>query len=262
MDTTITVINLILETGFRLGIWILFLWLDKHGPIIRHIDEDEMWMYRYPSMDSIVPKFYLYVIICVFPLIVFFLQFVINGRREQTIPDIFQSISGLTLAYCINGILTTTLKLTLGRPRPNFFHRCFPDGYGTDIDNCTGEYHGMLDGRKSFPSAHASFAFTCMVYLTLHINKLIDLKKVRVCRGILMFLMMVPILLATLIAVSRCADYHHHYTDVIGGAILGTSIAVLTQNIYSTVDAKEAEEILELVEKYSYISLVPKGKQI
>lgn len=49
----------------------------------------------------------------------------------------------------LNGIFTITLKLLVGRPRPNFFMRCFPDGYGTDINHCTGEYKGHMDGIKT-----------------------------------------------------------------------------------------------------------------
>lgn len=153
--------------------------MDKQVPFIKHIDEDELWNYRYPSKPSIISKSNFYVIMVSVPLIILICQFLMNRNKKSTIPDIYFALTGLTLAYCINGIFTAGLKLVVGRPRPNFFQRCFPEGYGTNIDECTGEYEGMMDGRKSFPSGHASFAFTGMIYMMLHLNKAIDLKRLR-----------------------------------------------------------------------------------
>ncbi|KAG5882436.1 hypothetical protein JTB14_025242 [Gonioctena quinquepunctata] len=240
---------------FRIVIWIFYMILDKQVPIIRHIDEDELWQYRYPSMASLFPKFYLYLFITLVPLAVLFVQLIFNRREKSNIADIISTIIGLSLAYCINGVFTSTLKVNIGRPRPNFFLRCFPDGYGTNLDECTGEYQGLMDGRKSFPSGHASFAFTSMVYLTLHLRKLVDLKKPRFLRGIIIFLMFMPILSAMLIAVSRVTDYHHHFSDIIGGAILGSTIAYIVQDLYAIVDTEAGQKMVDMVERYSFISM-------
>lgn len=136
----------------------------------------------------------------------------LNRNEKYTATKIVNAIKGLTLAYCINGIITSSLKLVVGRPRPNFFLRCFPEGFGTAIDECTGEYNGMMDGRKSFPSGHSSFAFTGMIYMMLHITGNIDLRKQRFGRGaIIVGITLLP-LSACLIAASRTADYHHHFS--------------------------------------------------
>lgn len=77
--------------------------MDKLPPIIRHIDEDELWYYRYPSVDSYFPKLYLYIVIFGLPAIIFLLQYIINRKTQSTKADIANTIHGLTLAYGITG---------------------------------------------------------------------------------------------------------------------------------------------------------------
>lgn len=62
----------------------------------------------------------------------------------------------------VSGMVTDGLKDAVGRPRPDFFWRCFPDGravYDDDVTTrslCQGPKNLVDDGHKSFPSGRAS----------------------------------------------------------------------------------------------------------
>lgn len=57
--------------------------------------------------------------------------------------------------------------------------------------------------------------------------------------GTRMSFCLAPLMVAALISISRTCDYHHHYTDVLAGAIIGTSIAYLCyRQYYPAFDSK------------------------
>ena len=38
--------------------------------------------------------------------------------------------------------------------------------------------------------------------------------------------MLLPMIMAMLVAISRTIDYHHFYSDIVGGAVLGTGLGI------------------------------------
>ncbi|XP_018580044.1 phospholipid phosphatase 5 [Anoplophora glabripennis] len=232
------------EIGFRLLLWITYLYLNKWAPFIKHIEEEELWYYRYPSVPSIIPLIYLYLVMIGIPLLVYIISFLCS-KKETIYNDLRNQFYGISLAYGINAVLTALLKVIIGRPRPNFFYRCFPDGVGIDIQNCTGDWGSQMDGRKSFPSAHSSFSFTGMVYITLYMFNEYDFSHPCFARGVIFFLALLPIILAIVISLSRFCDYHHHMSDVVGGGIIGTSIALLVFHYYSEYNIEKDRKYLE-----------------
>lgn len=75
----------------------------------------------------------------------------------------FNSIWWLML-FNIKQLFHHTHYIFLGRPRPDFFWRCFPDGQMNPGFKCTGDPVVIRDGKKSFPSGHSSC--TSILYVT------------------------------------------------------------------------------------------------
>lgn len=164
--------NCFLEISIRVILFILFVWvklqltffktiykkilffrkLEHSTPFKRKIHPDEIWLYRNPRTSDYVPISILWPVVFIVPLLVITLNFIINRERN----DVSQSIFGFTLTIGLNGVITDTIKLIVGRPRPDFFWRCFPDGEMNIEMECSGDTKSVMDGRKSFPSGHSS----------------------------------------------------------------------------------------------------------
>ncbi|XP_027361017.1 lipid phosphate phosphatase 2-like isoform X2 [Abrus precatorius] len=152
--------------------------------------------------------------------------------KDNTIP--FWAVppnaySGLLFSVLITAVITDAIKDGVGRPRPDFFWRCFPDGKGvfdpvTRDVRCTGDKSVIKEGHKSFPSGHTSWSFAGLGFLALYLSG-----KIRAFdhRGHVAKLCIVffPLLIAAMIAVSRVDDYWHHWQDVFAGGLIGFTVA-------------------------------------
>lgn len=158
------------------------------------------------------------------PIVVFNLFYI----RRRNVYDLHHSILGLLFAVLITAVLTDSIKNAVGRPRPDFFWRCFPDGidvydiWGNVV--CHGKDSDIREGHKSFPSGHTSWSFAGLGFLSLYLSGKI---KAFDCRGHISKLCVVflPLLVASLVGVSRVDDYWHHWQDVFAGGFLGLVVA-------------------------------------
>ncbi|XP_012281604.1 phospholipid phosphatase 5 [Orussus abietinus] len=208
---------------------IIYVELENAEPFIRRIHEDELWLYRNPRTDPYVPTTLLWPLVFIFPTIAICLAFLINKDKF----DACQSVFAVTLALGLNGVLTDVLKLIVGRPRPDFYWRCFPDGRVNTEFKCTGNPSDVKDGRMSFPSGHSSFAFASLGFVALYsAGKLHTFSLGGKGQSWKLCIFLFPLCIALAIAISRTCDYHHHWQDVTVGSTIGFCLAYLCYRHY------------------------------
>ncbi|VAI89066.1 unnamed protein product [Triticum turgidum subsp. durum] len=138
-------------------------------------------------------------------------------------------LASLLFSVLITAIVTVAIKDAVGRPRPDFFWRCFPDGvpkYNNVTRDviCDGKPGVIKEGYKSFPSGHASGAFAGLGFLSWYLAgklKAFD-RRGHVAK---LCVVLLPLLMATMVAISRVTDYWHHWQDVFAGGVLGLVVA-------------------------------------
>ena len=186
--------------------------------------------------------------------------------HKYLLNDVIDTFLALSLAVVITQVVTNLGKVAVGRPRPDFFNRCFPEidltdpmqiedqlnektTYQVPIDCSAGENffvnHTFYDyseedykkliksGRRSFPSGHTSNAFTVGTFMALFIwGKTRTFTKFGNKQGWKLFLGITPLLLAAFVGISRLQDNRHHVEDVFAGAIIGVISTYYAYKVY------------------------------
>ncbi|XP_019172603.1 PREDICTED: lipid phosphate phosphatase 2-like [Ipomoea nil] len=194
-------------------------------PFHRFVGADMMTDLKYPMKDNTIPVWAVPIIAIILPFTVM-LVFFFRGRNVY---DLHQAILGLLFSVLITGVITDAIKDGVGRPRPDFFWRCFPDGKGvfdsvTGNVKCTGLKNVIKEGHKSFPSGHTSWSFAGLGFLSWYLSgkiKAFDQQGhvAKLC------IVVLPLLFAALVGVSRVDDYWHHWQDVFAGGLIGLTVA-------------------------------------
>ncbi|KAL7728854.1 hypothetical protein ACLKA6_004200 [Drosophila palustris] len=220
----------VVDIGLRIVIVCVFFKLETMTAFKREIHAEELWLYKNPRRPDYIKGGDLLFLVIAVPLVLTLIFFAFTKNRR----DFWAATWAWTMAVCMNGIPTSLLKITVGRPRPDYFYRCFPDGImvlnetanalGSSIldFNCTGVPSEINEGRKSFPSGHSSFAFASFGFVAYYVGAKLHAFDAR-GRGQTwrLCIAVVPFIVAALVAVSRTCDYHHHWQDITVGAVIG-----------------------------------------
>ncbi|KAE8771755.1 hypothetical protein D1007_56320 [Hordeum vulgare] len=189
--------------------------LNKIEPFHRFVGSDMLTDLRYPMKDNTVPFWTVPIYGIIGPIIIITSIYI----KRRNVYDLHHAILGLLFSVAITAVLTDAIKNGVGRPRPDFFWRCFPDGVPA-YDNvttgvlCHGKASDIKEGHKSFPSGHTSF-------LEVSDSQSFCFSVSFAGLGFLSWY------LAALVAISRVDDYRHHWQDVCTGGVLGLVVASL-----------------------------------
>ncbi|KAF5479943.1 hypothetical protein F2P56_000725 [Juglans regia] len=193
-------------------------------PFYRFVGKDMMNDLKYPLKSNTVPVWAVPVYSVLLPIVIFLVVYF----RRRDVYDLHHAILGLLFSVLVTAVITDAIKNAVGRPRPDFFWRCFPDGkdvydmLGNVI--CHGEKNVIKEGHKSFPSGHTSWSFAGLGFLSLYLSgkiKVFD-RRGHIAKLCIIFF---PLLFATLVGISRVDDYWHHWQDVFAGGLLGFTVA-------------------------------------
>lgn len=138
-------------------------------------------------------------------------------------------------AYALSTLVTHSVKVYVGRLRPNFYEKCEFDASSFQCLSADGEE----EARKSFPSGHSSLAFVCMTALSLFFlgragsyQKKHTSYKHQAIRRMLSILSILPMSFAIFVASSRVVDNWHHPADIVAGSIIGLACGIFSYNLW------------------------------
>ncbi|KAL8142022.1 hypothetical protein V2J09_015054 [Rumex salicifolius] len=191
------------------------------NPFNQFVSKDMMADLKFPLKANTVPMWTVPLYAGALPIVIF----VVFYFRRRNVYDLHNAVLGLMYAILMTAVMTSGIKNAVGRPRPDFFWRCFPDGNEMydSVGNviCNGQESVVTEGYKSFPSGHSSMSFAGLGFVSLYLAakmKAFD-EKGHVAK---LCVVITPLLAATMVAISRVDDYWHHWQDVFVGGFLGT----------------------------------------
>lgn len=226
--------------GFTIIMTIIGLLVMELGsPVIRpfYINEATLW---YPFMENTVPlwSLALYGILMIICLCIVEIIFSMNYKFER-----YWVALRLVLSFAVCIGLTFSVseisKNMTGELRPDFGHRCFdsdfpPTQFTNDVvlsdSECQDTGLDLSEGRKSFVSGHASISFAigifCVLYL-LERAKEAAKRRMMIISQVMYIVLFFPIFFAVWVCITRVTDNKHEVQDVVGGACLGSLMAVI-----------------------------------
>ncbi|RUS28521.1 phosphatidic acid phosphatase type 2/haloperoxidase [Jimgerdemannia flammicorona] len=192
-------------------------------------------MYPYAEHEK-VPTGLLVVVCFIVPLVVISCIALLIQKSPF---DLHNGVMGLLLSLALTIMVTEVVKLSVGRPRPDFLDRCKPIPGSVDpplgLSNSTicmpTDKYILSDGFKSFPSGHSSMSFGGLAYLSFYLAGKLHVfdQRGHTYKG---FIFALPMVGAALIAISRTEDYRHHWQDVTFGGIIGVVFAYFSYHQY------------------------------
>ncbi|KAG0208016.1 hypothetical protein BGX28_000904 [Mortierella sp. GBA30] len=232
------------DWGLVIVVLALFSFIDTLEPFHRQFSVKDVTIQHPFAKKETVPIWMALVLAFILPGVII-ACIALFKRRSYT--DLHNGLLGLFLAEALVLIVTDSVKIAVGRPRPDFLDRCLSlydnDAQGTPVHLLEDPFNMLSnstictrtellkDGFKSFPSGHSSFSFGGLGYLSMYLAGKLHLfdERGHIYKSIVV---LAPLILAALIAASRVANYRHHWQDVTVGAFIGALFAIFAYRQY------------------------------
>ncbi|XP_038990920.1 putative lipid phosphate phosphatase 3, chloroplastic isoform X1 [Hibiscus syriacus] len=193
-------------------------------PFYRFVGKDMMEDLRYPLKSNTVPVWAVPMYAILLPMLIFVIVYI----RRRDVYDLHHAVLGLLFSVLVTAVITESIKNAVGRPRPDFFWRCFPDGkmhmINGEMSSVMAIKMSLRKGIKAFQVDTPLGPFAGLGFLSLYLSgkiKVFD-RRGHVAKLCVVFL---PLLVASLVGISRVDDYWHHWQDVFAGGLLGLVVS-------------------------------------
>jgi diacylglycerol diphosphate phosphatase/phosphatidate phosphatase len=188
------------------------------APYARFVIQDDPAT-MYPNDADIVPNWALIVIITTVPITSFLLLQLVPSRSWLRSHDLHNGCLGLLAALTWTYLITAIGKLYCGRLRPDYEARV------DDMDR-------VVDAMQSFPSGHSSMSFASMTFLFLYLSGKFGTFHADGGHVVRFALSIWPLFVSSLISMSRTRDYHHNFSDILAGALIGLGFGSAAYAMY------------------------------
>ncbi|XP_054706124.1 putative phosphatidate phosphatase [Uloborus diversus] len=266
------ILKIVLDFVLLLTVGIPVLIFHLYGkPTLRgfNCDDDSI---RYPFHESTITNNVLYVVGVFLPVgLICLTEFTneahskrgVRGRTKnllgKPIPrvvwKIYIRVGVFLFGACVSQLTTDIAKYSIGRLRPHFLQVCnpFPNctsisdphAYITNFTCLSTDQHRLRESRLSFPSGHSSFSAYTMVFAVIYLQKNMLCNVNKLLKPFLQFILL---MMTWYTALSRIADYKHHWSDVLAGFLQGSLVAIITAYFVSDffIENKEKSEVITL----------------
>jgi len=168
---------------------------------------------QYPGQTELVPIWLLLLGCLVVPI----LMFVLFQIALRSLHDLHHTLLGFSESISLTLFFTCFTQIITGEYSPDWYSR-----------ERTGSPLILREGRLSFPSLHSSLAFCTLFYLSLYLTGKLGVFKRGGGQMWKVLVLIGPIVIACLVAVSRTIDYHNNFVDIVTGSIIGSSMATFS----------------------------------
>jgi diacylglycerol diphosphate phosphatase/phosphatidate phosphatase len=187
-------------------------------------------MTAYPLLPDIVPSWLCAVMAVAIPLCVVGLVQLVPWRTWVRSHDVHNAALALLSALCHAFVFTGIFKLYAGRLRPDYQARV-----AANVD--------VLDGMQSFPSGHSSSIFASMSLLSIYLACKLGVFHESGGHAHRFLASFWPLVIGGFVAVSRTRDYHHNFSDILAGSVIGLVAGPLSYFSYFTVSGKAKSRV-------------------